>query len=222
MSPKHLILVALSVCLLLSAISVLEWLTSEFYVFNTELSSLGINSIVGTKFNTAVGQIVVVMSSILFLFKLRHAATYLGVVPVFIGMMTAISYLGIDGPNIDEIFVTETDIQPGTSHPGRMSPLTAVCFVLSGLSTIITGGLSLTKHRSAARLVGWLHSTTIVTAIYAMLVLGLRALSAPAVTVPFTDMAILTALIFIVNTLASMYILNRVLYSNKQLDFYIV
>jgi PAS domain S-box-containing protein len=84
------------------------------------------------QFNTALGFLI---SSLILLnrYHLPKASVILSISLMFIGVATLIEYIFLVNLKIDEIFF-EHYIHTYTSHPGRMSPKTALCFLLFGFA----------------------------------------------------------------------------------------
>ncbi|MFV8376600.1 PAS domain-containing protein [Flavobacterium sp. LB1P71] len=56
---------------------------------------------------------------------------------ILVGLLTFIEYLFEINFGIDEFLFKEEATATATSHPGRMAPITAICFVLSGISLLL-------------------------------------------------------------------------------------
>ncbi|TAL36222.1 MAG: hypothetical protein EPN93_08765 [Spirochaetes bacterium] len=77
--------------------------------------------------------------------SIRAAAVSCAVLAGFIGAATLVEYAGSLNPGLDQMLFTESATAVQTSHPGRMSPMTAINFTLIGASY----ALLLFKTRSA-------------------------------------------------------------------------
>ncbi|MDC0535293.1 ATP-binding protein [Francisellaceae bacterium] len=84
------------------------------------------------QFNTALGFLI---SGLILLnrYHLPKISVILSILLMIIGVATLIEYIFLINLKIDEIFF-EHYIQTYTSHPGRMSPNTALCFSLFGFA----------------------------------------------------------------------------------------
>ena len=97
----------------------------------------------------------------------RWFAVALGVVVALVGSLTLLEYafdvdLGIDQSLFRTYIVTQT------SHPGRMSPVAALIFLMAGMATITAGALC--RHRRGRLLTGLLSS--LIIALSSMALLG--------------------------------------------------
>ncbi|MGR3318341.1 MAG: ATP-binding protein, partial [Candidatus Anammoxibacter sp.] len=81
------------------------------------------------QYNTAIGFVLCGSSMLLEIFKYRRYAAIVGVFTMVLGLLTLVQYIMNANFGIDELFMRHT-IEVGTSHPGRMAPNTALCFVL--------------------------------------------------------------------------------------------
>ncbi|GEM_PF-1298579 len=85
------------------------------------------------QYNTALGFLFCGLGLIAVSYRKMKAVSTLGGIACVLGVATLIQYIwdvdfGIDEFFIEPVFITKT------SHPGRMAPMTAICFALSGLS----------------------------------------------------------------------------------------
>ncbi len=83
------------------------------------------------QFNTALGFILCGSGMLLDIFKSRYSTIVIGILIIIVGGLTLLEYLTGLNLFIDELFMKHT-ITVKTSHPGRMAPNTATCFVLIG------------------------------------------------------------------------------------------
>ncbi len=91
------------------------------------------------QYNTALG-FVLCGSGLIFLnLHKTNRAGALGIIASSIGGITLIQYLWGVQFGIDELFI-KSYILTKTSHPGRMAPNTALCFLLSGGALALTFG----------------------------------------------------------------------------------
>jgi signal transduction histidine kinase len=87
------------------------------------------------QFNTALGFLLCGTGLFALCFGWYRTAAILGILLVALGALTLIEYLLGVQIGIDELFMKHPH-DPLTSHPGRMAPNTALCFLLSGSSLI--------------------------------------------------------------------------------------
>jgi len=85
------------------------------------------------QYNTALGFVFCGAGLALLSIDYRLLAIIAGVTAAIIGGLTLIEYIFTVELGIDEMFM-EHNITVKTSHPGRMAPNTAVCFVLMGIA----------------------------------------------------------------------------------------
>ncbi len=88
------------------------------------------------QYNTALGFLLSGVGFGLAAYRKSLAAAIIGGVTAALGALTLIEYLAGVNLGIDELLM-EHYVTVETSHPGRMAPNTAVCFVLAGLSLIV-------------------------------------------------------------------------------------
>ena len=88
------------------------------------------------QFNTALCFLLIGMGLLLTAADLDRQAAILGGVVVAIAGLTLLQYLFNLSLGIDELLMRHT-ITVGASHPGRMAPNTAVCFMLTGGSLLL-------------------------------------------------------------------------------------
>lgn len=88
------------------------------------------------QYNTALGFLLCGMGLAALSYRKTKSTNILGGMACVLGMATLIQYIfdvdfGIDEFFIEPVFITKT------SHPGRMAPITAICFALSGLCLLV-------------------------------------------------------------------------------------
>ncbi|MCF6765799.1 GGDEF domain-containing protein [Thiotrichales bacterium 19S3-7] len=88
------------------------------------------------QFNTALCFSLVGISILLISNKLRYLSSLIAIFALIIGTMTLIEYIFHTNLYIDELFIKHY-ILTETSHPGRMAPNTALCFLLSACVVIL-------------------------------------------------------------------------------------
>ena len=93
-------------------------------------------SFVPMQYNTALGFFVSGLALVLINRGARTAAVFLGGLVSSIGLLTLIEYVFGFDLRIDQLLM-EHYVNVKTSHPGRMAPNTALCFLLSGLAAMV-------------------------------------------------------------------------------------
>jgi signal transduction histidine kinase/CheY-like chemotaxis protein len=88
------------------------------------------------QYNTALGFVFCGVALLLLALQREQGAAVSGWAAFVTGALTLVQYIGQVDLGIDELFMKH-DITVATSHPGRMAPNTAVCFVLIGLGTAL-------------------------------------------------------------------------------------
>ena len=101
-----------------------------WYIHNETLVQV-IPTFVPMQYNTALGFLLCGAGISLAIFKKHYSVAILGSLPIVIGGLTLFEYSMGMNLGIDELFMKHT-ITVKTSHPGRMAPNTATCFVLIG------------------------------------------------------------------------------------------
>ncbi len=84
------------------------------------------------QYNTAIGFLLCGMGLVALFLRKRNLSSVLGLMALCLGAATLLQYIihvdfGIDELFVDPVFITKT------THPGRMAPMTALCFSVSGL-----------------------------------------------------------------------------------------
>jgi PAS domain S-box-containing protein len=124
---------------LLGAVVLLGWYTKNVTLIQV------LPSFVPMQYNTALGFLICGMGLLIITLKPGFWAKILGGLPVLIGGLTLFQYIFNAGLGIDQLLM-EHYITVATSHPGRMAPNTALCFVLTGLAILVMG------HKKSFRL----------------------------------------------------------------------
>ncbi len=94
------------------------------------------------KINTAIGFIAVGLALFAFYYQKKYLTVILGVFVLVLGVATLSQYVFGANFGIDELIIRDVDLVQ-TSHPGRMSPATALNFSVFGLIIVLLGfGLS--------------------------------------------------------------------------------
>lgn len=117
-------------CLLLAVVVIWGWITG-----NQKLIQV-LPHFAPMQFNTALGFIFAGLSLVCLYKQKRECSQIAGVLTFVIGLSTLWQYVFNIDLQIDNLFV-EHEITTKTSHPGRMAPNTALCFMLSGLALIV-------------------------------------------------------------------------------------
>ncbi len=99
------------------------------------------------QYNTAIGFLLCGIGLILRVYNLLRLSVICGATVVTLGLLTLVQYIFNLNIGIDQLFVNHY-ITVETSHPGRMAPNTALCFVLSGTYLLITNLLFNQKYQS--------------------------------------------------------------------------
>ena len=116
-----------------------------------------------------------------------------GLLAGLIGVLTLCEYIFGWDPGIDQWLVREPGGALGTSHPGRMAPETALCFVLLSVALLVTSGSHKTRWAMFASVVpGLLVTPLALAAILSYTMPGLG----PYGWFGFTLMAMHTAVLF--------------------------
>ena len=89
------------------------------------------------QFNTAVGFVLCGLGSALLMSGRSRIAPWPGVGAAFLGLLTFFEYVFGKNLGIDQFFV-KSGILTATFSPGRMSPLTAICFIFIGAALAIS------------------------------------------------------------------------------------
>ena len=101
-----------------------------WYTGNTILVQV-LPQFVPMQYNTALGFLLCGTGMLLGIFNNRYISFAIGILLILLGGITLLEYVFSLNIGIDELFMKH-DIVVKTSHPGRMAPNTAACFVLFG------------------------------------------------------------------------------------------
>lgn len=108
-------------------------------VFHLPVLAAALPGAVAIKFNAAVGLVVAAAGLLLLAFRRKRAANAAFVAVLALGVVhLAQDAFGLD-LGIDELVVSDPPGSPGTAKPGRMSPVDAVSFVLTGAAGLLIG-----------------------------------------------------------------------------------
>ena len=88
------------------------------------------------QYNTALGFVFSGLALTMLVAGRSRIAMGFGAVTALLGGLTLVEYIGGRNLGIDELFMVH-DITTKTSHPGRMAPNSAVCFILFGLAVVL-------------------------------------------------------------------------------------
>lgn len=128
-----------------------------WYTHNATLIQV-LPSFVPMQYNTAMGFFLSGLALLLVNTGRRTIAGWAGLLVSAIGLLTLIEYVfGVD-LGIDQL-VMEHYVNVKTSHPGRMAPNTAVCFLFTGLA-VLTHALPITDEETASKGSGILGAVT--------------------------------------------------------------
>ncbi|MEC4814321.1 MAG: PAS domain-containing protein [Scytonema sp. PMC 1069.18] len=178
------------------------------WLFDIAILKSILPDLVTMKANAALG--FVLAGSSLFLVtnptpKLRPMARWCHLVVLLLGLSTLSEYIFGWDLGIDQLLFAE-DAQPvGTSHPGRMSPLSAVSFTLTGIALFFirrSQRQTTTHHRVLSQILALLNLLISVQVLIAYLyqvspILGLET---------YTQMAVHTAMCFAVVNLGILFV----------------
>jgi CHASE3 domain sensor protein len=118
----------------------------------------------------------------------------LGLACALMGLLTAAEYVGGRSLGVDLLFFRPY-FEAQTTYPGRMSPLSAVCFAFVGLAILLDGG----RARSARRHTAAGVLSSVVCVIAAVAALGFFFAIEPAYSWgSFSQMAVNTSVVFLV------------------------
>ena len=146
------------------------------------------------QYNTAIGFLLCGIGLILRVYNLLRLSVICGATVVTLGLLTLVQYIFNLNIGIDQLFVNHY-ITVETSHPGRMAPNTALCFVLSGTYLLITNLLFNQKYQSIITI----FISTTISAFGIVAFFGYLFGIEPAYGWSyFTSMAVHTALGFII------------------------
>ena len=98
------------------------------------------------QYNTALGFVFCGLAGISLLRSHYSTSRFIALIPILLGGLTLIEYSFGTNLHIDEMFMKHY-ITVQTSHPGRMSPNTALCFLLLGISIVLASIPSTEKSR---------------------------------------------------------------------------
>lgn len=113
----------------LGALVLLGW-----YTHNAILIQV-LPDFVPMQFNTALAFLLGGFGLLALIENNRHLGMVCGLFVTLAGLLTLIEYIFGIGLNIDELMMTHY-ITVQTSHPGRMAPNTALCFLMTGIALI--------------------------------------------------------------------------------------
>ena len=89
------------------------------------------------QYNTALGFVLCGSGMLLGIFNNRHITYAMGILVILLGSITLLEYITGLNIGLDELFMKH-DIVVKTSHPGRMAPNTATCFVIFGCTLLFS------------------------------------------------------------------------------------
>ena len=103
---------------------------------NTKILIQIVPTFVPMQYNTALCFMVSGLGFLLALYQKRFWAILFGSIAFALGFLTSLEYLFHIDLGIDELFMKHL-VMTKTSHPGRMAPNTAICFMLSGIEIVL-------------------------------------------------------------------------------------
>ncbi len=109
-----------------------------WYIRNPNLVQVHPN-FVPMQFNTALGFLVCGIGLLLLGFSEIQGVRVASAFILIVGGITLFQYLTRIDCGIDQLFMKQ-DITIGTSHPGRMAPNTALCFILTAIACLMSTG----------------------------------------------------------------------------------
>ncbi|HIB43042.1 MAG TPA: hypothetical protein EYO37_03555 [Nitrospina sp.] len=124
---NHLSIVCGCLCILLGAVVLYGWHTQFLPLIQIH------SSFVPMQYNTALGFLLCGLGLIFLNFKKNIISVVLGSLVSIVGAINLAQYIWEINTGLDELFMRHY-IQVKTSHPGRMAPNTALCFLLSGVA----------------------------------------------------------------------------------------
>jgi signal transduction histidine kinase/CheY-like chemotaxis protein len=113
--------------LLLGLVVIVGWYTGSRALIQV------LPQFVPMQYNTALGFVLSGAALLLLIRERGRGAVALGALAALIGALTLVEYVAQVDLHIDELLMKH-DITTATSHPGRMAPNTAMCFLLVGLA----------------------------------------------------------------------------------------
>ena len=132
--------------LLLGLVVIVGW-----YTGNRTLIQV-LPQFVPMQYNTALGFVLSGLALLLLVLERGRVATVVGALAAGVGALTLVEYTAGVDLGIDELFMRH-DITTETSHPGRMAPNTAMCFLLVGLAVSVSPRSWPLQRRSLLRVV---------------------------------------------------------------------
>jgi signal transduction histidine kinase/CheY-like chemotaxis protein len=132
--------------LLLGLVVIVGWYTGSRTLIQV------LPQFVPMQYNTALGFVLSGAALLLLIWERERGAIALGSLAALVGALTLVEYAAQVDLRIDELFMKH-DITTETSHPGRMAPNTAMCFLLMGLATAWSPRRWSAKSRSLLRVV---------------------------------------------------------------------
>jgi signal transduction histidine kinase/DNA-binding response OmpR family regulator len=132
--------------LLLGLVVIVGWYTGSRTLIQV------LPQFVPMQYNTALGFVLSGAALLLLIRERGRGAVALGAFAALIGAVTLVEYDAQVDLRIDE-FLMKHDITTETSHPGRMAPNTAMCFLLVGLAVAWSPRRWSVRSRSLLRVV---------------------------------------------------------------------
>ncbi len=123
---SRIILLSSSMIIILGLTVLIGWYT------NTSLLIQVHKSFVPMQYNTALGFLISGIGLISLQFNFRRINIVVGIMIALLGFLTLLQYIFGLQLGVDQLFMDHY-ITTKTSHPGRMAPNTALCFLIIGL-----------------------------------------------------------------------------------------
>jgi len=169
-------------------------------------------NLVAMKYNAALGFILCGTGLILLTTPRAGLAAWVGGIVALLGTLTVVEYVTNRSFGIDQLFLNDY-IVTSTTFPGRMSPLTASCFIFIGLALVLT----VRAKRSKACLMAIGMLTCIVAMIVCMALFGyISGIEVAYGWGAYTRMALHTAVTFLI---LSMGLLIWAWHSAERINF---
>ncbi|MDO3388535.1 PAS domain S-box protein [Gilvimarinus sp. SDUM040013] len=169
--PERIAARTLSVYLMSGVIMTLGLIVIVGWFFNATVVVQLHPALVPMQFNTAVGFLTTGLGLLLLAQHRLTSATVLGLLVMLLGLLTLVQYLAGLNLGLDQLLWTH-HVVTNTSHPGRMAPNSALCFVLSGTAIALLGQsrLNLRLRELCGQLIGVLLGALAATALLGYLI----------------------------------------------------
>lgn len=156
--PEYVSIITAISSIVLGIIVLFGW-----YTENSALIQL-LPNLVPMQYNTALGFLLGGISLLLALNRLFFLSQLFGILTSLIGFLTLVQYTFSINLGIDELLM-EGYLMDQTSHPGRMAPNTALCFMLTGICITLFSGWKNSYIESTLEIIGMLIISLALTAL---------------------------------------------------------